>query len=222
MIDSALSDDDHALAAEFALGLLEGEELRSADRRHAADPAFARAVHDWREHLVTLDDGTGPVRPPSKMWRALEARLFSRPVPAVSAWRWLAGIGLAGAVAAALLLVAGPFGPDAAPWLTAEIRAEDTSLRLIATYDPGSGVLTVERLAGAAPTGRVLELWGIAGAAAPVSLGVLPDSGAAESALPEGLAAEGLTLAVSDEPPGGSPTGEPTGTVLAVGTLTSI
>ena len=32
----------------------------------------------------------------------------------------------------------------------------------------------------------------------------------------------GLTLAISDEPPGGSPTGQPTGAVLAVGTVTEL
>jgi anti-sigma-K factor RskA len=42
--------------------------------------------------------------------------------------------------------------------------------------------------------------------------------------LPEALrgTVAGLVLAVSDEPPGGSPTGAPTGAVLAVGQVSAL
>jgi anti-sigma-K factor RskA len=104
----------------------------------------------------------------------------------------------------------------------AEIAAEDRSLVYSAQFDPARDRLEITRLSGASPQGRVHELWLIAeGAPAPVSLGVLPDDGRATLVLPETLAAAmtGGTLAVSDEPPGGSPTGQPTGAVLALGTL---
>jgi anti-sigma-K factor RskA len=56
-------------------------------------------------------------------------------------------------------------------------------------------------------------------AEAPVSLGVLPADAVARIALTEQLKAalQNGTLAVSDEPIGGSTTGAPTGDVLAVG-----
>lgn len=69
------------------------------------------------------------------------------------------------------------------------------------------------------------ELWAIAGDAAPVSLGVVPENGRITLTLPDALRGSpqsGLVLALSDEPPGGSPTGAPTGDVLAVGEVLDI
>ena len=66
---------------------------------------------------------------------------------------------------------------------------------------------------------RALELWAAAGAGAPRSLGLISASGASvvrKAVLPPGTD----HLAVSLEPPGGSPTGAPTGPVLYVGKLT--
>jgi anti-sigma-K factor RskA len=65
---------------------------------------------------------------------------------------------------------------------------------------------------------RVLELWAAAGKNPPRSLGLISASGATvvrRASLPQGTD----HLAVSLEPPGGSPTGAPTGPVLYVGQL---
>lgn len=61
-----------------------------------------------------------------------------------------------------------------------------------------------------------LELWLIADGT-PVSLGLLPTAGTGTLKLPAGVAGDTLTLAVSLEPVGGSPTGQPTGPVLTSG-----
>ena len=55
---------------------------------------------------------------------------------------------------------------------------------------------------------------------APISIGVLPQTGQGELDVPEDLRArltEGVVLAVSLEPFGGSPTGKATGPVVALG-----
>jgi len=67
------------------------------------------------------------------------------------------------------------------------------------------------------PAANSYELWMLPEGRAPVSLGLLPGTG--NAALPldaEALAvlAQTMTLAVSLEPAGGSPTGAPTGPVL--------
>ncbi|MFT5948474.1 MAG: anti-sigma-K factor RskA, partial [Paracoccaceae bacterium] len=85
-----------------------------------------------------------------------------------------------------------------------------------------SAELSITRIAGAAVPGRVLELWLIAeGAAAPVSLGVMPDITPATLSVRKELRTLmiGGTLAISDEPLGGSLTGAPTGAVLATGKI---
>ncbi|MEM1233705.1 MAG: anti-sigma factor, partial [Pseudomonadota bacterium] len=82
--------------------------------------------------------------------------------------------------------------------------------------------LTAARLEGAPEDGRDHELWLILPGEAPVSLGLLDAQGrviADLSIVPAEVLA-GATLAVSDEPDGGSTTGAPTGAVLAVGNLT--
>ena len=69
------------------------------------------------------------------------------------------------------------------------------------------------------------ELWAVPpGGAAPISLGVIADSGESESIVPpekRALLDAGVTLAVSLEPEGGSPTGRATGPVLFVGALST-
>ena len=76
---------------------------------------------------------------------------------------------------------------------------------------------------GASPTPRqVPELWLIPAGGAPISLGLLDQQGESRSTLRPPAQARlrpGDTLAVSLEPPGGSPTGQPTGPVVSTGVL---
>jgi anti-sigma-K factor RskA len=73
--------------------------------------------------------------------------------------------------------------------------------------------------------GRSLQMWLIPPGGKPVSLGVIPPGGDGEIKLAsaqKALMGESSTLAVSLEPEGGSPTGQPTGPVLYQGTLTAL
>ena len=67
-----------------------------------------------------------------------------------------------------------------------------------------------------------VELWFIIGTNPPVSLGLLPRDPPARFVLTQeqkSLFTEGTVLAVSLEPAGGSPTGPPTGPVVAAGPI---
>ena len=46
--------DQIPLAAEYALGVLDGDERADAMRRVLAEPAFAREVESWRSHFALL------------------------------------------------------------------------------------------------------------------------------------------------------------------------
>ena len=213
---------DRALAAEYALGLLSPAEERAFDARMAEDPVLRRLYADWAEDLAGMADGIAPVIPPAQVKRALMRRVFGAPKGRFGWTGWMGGAlaGLAlGMVALLIVLPVAPLPPDAP---RASLQAEDGSLRLTVAYDTASGALILTRDAGAAAAGRALELWLIAGTAAPVSLGVLPEARAARIVLDPGLRATipGAVLAVSDEPAGGSPTGAPTGAVLAAGPIT--
>ena len=106
----------------------------------------------------------------------------------------------------------------------AELSAANDALKLVAYYDDQKGQIKLNRVAGTPTTGRVFELWLIEGKNPPISLGVLPTAQTGTLTLKASLKAKlsGATLAISDEPTGGSPTGQPTGAVLATGNIHAI
>jgi anti-sigma-K factor RskA len=69
---------------------------------------------------------------------------------------------------------------------------------------------------------RVLQLWALPqGATAPTSLGLIPPEGRM-NVIPAAIRpAPGMLIEISQEPPGGSPTGRPTGPILFIGRLAS-
>ncbi|SDZ09357.1 Anti-sigma-K factor RskA [Jannaschia faecimaris] len=216
-------DDDHALIGEYVLGLLPPLESQAVEARLQREPAL-RAVHeDWAARLTSLTAGPD-VSPPARLRGEVAERLFPAP-PARHWWQgWLGVLGLiAGPVAAFALALVLLQPPAFDPVLHAEMTAIEGSgagnMHFAAGTD-GEDLLIIRREGEPFP-GRALQLWLIAGDAAPVSLGVLPDQERLVIPAPEGLAA-GVILAVSDEPLGGSPTGQPTGAVLVAGPLYDI
>ncbi len=211
-------DEADLLAAEYALGVLDAAARAEAEARRAADPAFAAAVEDWAARLAPLDDTTPPAPAPDLMPR-IEARLFGAPAPRArrGEWRgWLAG-GLATLLAAAaavwLTIEGPPTGPVPAPQPVARVAGASGAVFAVA-WDRGSRTLTAIRTGGPAPAaGRTHQLWAIAPGRPPVSVGLL-GAGGLTVAWDDPA---GLLFAVSLEPEGGSPSGLPTGPVIAAG-----
>lgn len=222
-------NDDVVLAGEYTLSLLSDDEAAAFEARLASEPELRRICAIWAEEFSGFADEVEPVTPPDDVMTRVEMRLFgdSAAERRPSLWQRFGLSGLAVAVLAVLLFMSsefldqGPVPPEA-PSYTAEIAAEDRSLVIEAAYDSENAELYLERLSGEAAPGRSLELWLIAGENAPVSLGVLPEDDRAVFTLTPELqnALSGGVLAISDEPAGGSPTGAPTGAVLATGAIT--
>ncbi len=215
-------EDDQALAAEYALGLLDRSQAREFEGRMAQDPALRAAYVIWAEDLARLTDGIAPVGAPPLVYKTLDQRLFAGETQSWLQWIGLVPALLGGLIAATLVYFVTSFGlltTPVGPRLNAEIAATDQSLVVLAAFDPTTNSLNLQRTIGAAVPGRVLQLWLIAGDNPPVSLGVLPDAASTDLPLTDAVIAalEGGTLAISDEPPGGSTTGAPTGAVLAIG-----
>jgi anti-sigma-K factor RskA len=232
MTDLTDKDEQSLRAAEYALGLLTPAETDAFEQQLAVDPELRSAYALWAEDFAATTDGVAPANPPAGLRRRIEAEIFPEPAatsagkPSLLQRLGLLPAMLTGLVAALAVLVVVDFGvlgpkPPSGTY-GAEIAAGDRSLVVTATYDPDAAVLRINRVAGQGRDGRVLELWLIAGGKPPVSLGVMPDSATAALPIPETLVAalkDGV-LAISDEPPGGSPTGQPTGDVLATGPVT--
>ena len=235
MIDDqdAPRDPDAALAGEYVLRLLGPDETAACAAREARDPRFAALVAAWRADLEDLNGAYAEDPPPTALERRITERLFgARPSALARLWQsaWLWRAVAAAAIVAALWL--GPLAPTpvAPPGLpqarlVSALASVDSDVALVAVLEPEAAVLNVSRTSGAAAPGRSLELWIVQGAAPPVSLGVLPEGRLARVSLTrEQAAAFGpdTTLAVSDEPAGGSPTGVATGPVVAAGPVSEL
>lgn len=228
------------LAAEFALGVLEGDELVRAQGLVAADPAFRAEVDRWSDRLAPLFDEVAPVEPPAGVLGAVQNKIAALDRPSgnvvalrrrVSLWRGVAGVTTALAASLATVLVIRPdafsppvVAPAAAPApLIAMLGDEAGGPRMVASWNPYHRRLMVT-VAGETPAAvpGAHELWVIPADGRPRSLGVMPRADTMRMNVGEQLAAQlraGSTLAISVEPNGGSPTGLPTGPVIASGRL---
>ncbi|WP_292657020.1 anti-sigma factor, partial [Mesorhizobium sp.] len=140
-------------------------------------------------------------------------------------WRGLA----AAAVAALAIYIAVPVlnPPVEEPQarLVASLAAEGSDVRYLAVYDAAHHEVGLSHVSGERASGKDFELWMIEGKNPPVSMGVIPTGATAHivvSPAAQQKLAQGAVLAVSLEPSGGSPTGQPTGPVVAAGDLKSI
>ena len=218
-VDTSTKDDD--FAAEYALRLLSGDDLRQAQRRLAEEPAFVRLVAQWEARFATIADEVAPEAPRPQLKRTLEARLF--PTPAAQhpfwqkLWAWQT------ATALSLLLAAFAFFGDLNPQptsgdtlYTAEIVSKEGDFRAVAVVDKSAKQVFITRTAGAAPAGRILQVWTHGPDEPAYSVGLWPEGDTVSLPMSKRmLAINGvLTLGISEEPPGGSPTGSPSGRVF--------
>lgn len=205
-------DEREYIAAERALKLepLDGES-----------PEDARLREDWERRLAPLLTAE-EASPPAGLYARIEAeidRIAETPAEAAPGaeivelsrlrrqiGRWKAATAVALAAAAALAVyIAMPQEPER---YVALVTADDSGeAGLIIQFDTGSNVATVIPVV-APPPGNSYEMWTIPqGQSRPVSLGLLPQETVARGRF---SAAPGQLFAISLEPEGGSPTGQPT------------
>jgi len=224
------------LGAEYVAGTLRGPARRRFEALLVAHPALRASVRDWQDRLMPLSASLAPVAPPPRVWQRIEARIGFRP-PAAAAprwwaqlavWRVLAGAATAATLALALVVATPP--PAQAPIVVV------LSATTAPAGGPAGGVAPASFVASISADGRAmvtrpltevsvqpdraLELWAVPPSGAPRSLGLISASGA--TVVRQGkVLKDTAALAVSLEPPTGSPTGLPTGPVLYVGKLSS-
>jgi anti-sigma-K factor RskA len=226
--------EDEALAAEYALGLLGAEERRAFERRLREDPALRAMVDSWDQTFIPLAAAFEPVTPPTGTLTLIEDRLFAdkrneaKPSLLSSLWFWRGFSAIAAAAALFLAVAVYVPGLNQQPEgqsLIAQLQNEERALSVSAYFEPGDNTLVLTRASGVPESGRDFELWLIAPESAPVSLGTLPVGERIEVALAPDLIEQldlGAALAISDEPNGGSTTGQPTGDILAVGPVSAL
>lgn len=225
---------DDMLAAEYVLGVLPAEERQAAGRRADSETEFARLVDAWEARLAPLASAYPEIEPPASVKPAIDRRLFAAGSTAsarpglwssLAFWRGLAAV----AVAALAIYVAVPYvNPPAEQEpvrLVASLAAEGSDVKYLAVYDAAHHEVGLSHVAGERASGRDFELWMIEGQKPPVSMGVIPSGSSVHIALSSEVQeklSSGAVLAISLEPSGGSPTGQPTGPVVAAGDLKNI
>jgi anti-sigma-K factor RskA len=226
--------------AEYVLGVLDADTRAEVAREVLASDEAATAVALWQRRLIPLADTIHDVAPAPYVWARIHHSLhLDAPARAPVAqprrglwnnlplWHWL-GIG-ASALALALLVVVSLPRPTPAPttvnagYMAATIQQDNGTTGWTATMDPQRArMVVVPATPVAFEQGRAPELWLIPAGGKPISVGIIARDKPTTLALDPALVARlGPTaaLAVSVEPIGGSPTGQPTGPVIAKGAI---
>ncbi len=227
---------DDLLAAEYVLGVLAADERQIASRRIDTETAFAGLVDAWEVHFAPMASGYAAVEPPASIKVAIDRRLFASTSATSAApsggvwaslvfWRGLAAAAIAALAVYVALPYVSPPVPQPETRLVASLAADNSPVKYLAVYDAARHEVGLSLVSGDRGAGKDFELWMIEGKNAPVSMGVIPAGQSVRMAVTPAVQqklAQGAVLAVSVEPAGGSPTGQPTGPVVAAGDLKGI
>jgi anti-sigma-K factor RskA len=217
------------LAGEYVLGLLRGAARRRFERLAMGSRSLTAAVTAWEGRFAAWALRLEPVEPPGYLeWRLLgRVRAESRARgerPHNRFWRTWA---VAATVVLAIVVVTQRLTPPAEV-KPAEFAlmsdAKGTPLWLISVHPEANRVDMKALMPNPAPAGKSYELWMIPDGGKPVPMGLMNGSGLASETVSSALLgrlAQAKALAISLEPQGGSPTGQPTGPVLWVAPLVS-
>ncbi|MBP7666377.1 MAG: anti-sigma factor [Burkholderiaceae bacterium] len=225
-----------ALAAQYVAGTLRGAARRRFEALLPGHPALRTAVADWQARLMPLTAVVVEQAPPAHTWERIAHRLWPEPAAAAATpplpwwrglafWRGLSGVATVAALALGLLLTQpGPSAPPVMVVLQPTGNAAGIGGSVVASFS-ADGRAAVARPVQpvAVQSDRTLQLWWATATGKPQSLGLIRADGVTvlrPGALPGGLQGSALDhMAVSVEPPGGSPTGQPTGPVVFYGKL---
>ena len=196
--------DRSAMAAELALGLLEGAERAEALRLVLADPGFAAEVEAWRGRIAPLYDDFPEIEAPAGLMERIDGLIDAElaterasPVMTalptrVSGGGWKMATFAASAVAAVLALALVWPRPDTAPvpqarpdMAVAQLTGPIEGLLLTARYDSSTSEMLV-RVEGMPVTDTEPELWIVPADGQPRRLGRLMRGGVTRIEIPEG------------------------------------
>jgi len=227
-------DDFAAVADEYVLGLLDEADAAKVETQIEHDTALAEAVATARERYLPLDTGIEPVSITPSLWNAIEARLTDRQPPSIaevsprrpaagndnggSGWRAAA----ISAMAASLILAGGLIWSvtrTVEPLVVAVLVNEAGEVQAV-VEDFGNDTANIRLLTDfAVPADKTMQVWTLPSREmGPMSLGLLQESHSAKlsgSTLPRPQDTQLYEITL--EQAGGSPTGRPTGPILAKG-----
>ncbi|MCD6005439.1 MULTISPECIES: anti-sigma factor [Halomonadaceae] len=216
-------DERHLAAGEYVLGVLDKEQKTHFEALLAVSHDLQNDVDSWREHLQLFNEQLDPRTPPKEVWQRIIQATGAFPPP------WWQRLGVWQTIAAGFGAVAIVFGTL---WQQAELSTLPQGEAVFVVQDesrtPGwiisattGGELIVQAVQPTqVSSNQTGELWLIA-EGTPISLGLLPEQGNLRLHPSAELRAQlfNADLAVSIEPRGGAPDGQPTGPIIDHGRL---
>lgn len=219
----------NALASEYVLGTLHGRARIRFQALLMQHRSLRHALWQWESRLNTLGSGLPAVVPRPELWDKIQqqlgfntelpdsqvpnnvVRMPQAPVKPNRTWQWLAGTATAAALVLAVLLVVPQSPNERVQTQVAVFQGEKA--QALWSIELGKNELVVSATDNfKALPNQDYELWMIAAdGRPPVSLGLLPKQG--KLTLPRKAILDQVkiaALAVSLEPLGGSPNGQPT------------
>ncbi|MCU7906022.1 MAG: anti-sigma factor [Candidatus Thiodiazotropha sp. (ex Epidulcina cf. delphinae)] len=222
--------DSNALAGEYVLGTLQGQERIDFEQRLNTDLRLQGEVDAWQRRFAPLLDGVDPVVPPDAVWERISQRI--EPVRSerqassgfwnsLSFWRNLA------MVAATLVLALG------LTLMTARQQGLEMDSMMVVLNDHSragwvvgasarDGFLNVSAVEPTKlPQGKVCQLWMEDEQGYLIPVGLLPHDGSLRIRLPTALSV-GNRFKVSIEQTDQLPTDVPSNEIVFEGGLTEI
>lgn len=222
--------DPEDLAVQYVLGMLDAEAQQAAEKRLSSDRAFAREVYQWQDRLLPLGRRVVPHAMPATLLGRLLERIMP-PARAATSWWMRAGLWQAvsalSIVLAVTLALRGPLEPVSpeAPRYMAVLNSPGNEVLWVVEVASGETLrLKPVGAMPAVPSAKALQFWTKPkGADKPTSLGLVQVGQALEVPRASLPAVESEQLfEVTLEPEYGSPTGRPTGPILAIGRMIAL
>lgn len=208
---------DDALASEYVLGTLRGNARLRFEKRLREEPELAACVASWQTMLAGLDSHLRPEIPPARVWKKIVLDLpqqkgARRLNPYLG---WLVAAGLA----AFTLFSNYSQRPEEFAPLVVLGDAQQHGQWVVSRSSDLRHLKLTPLKAVAVTSANSLQLWLIPAGKQPVSLGLLAANAPTQVETNNRTLPAGTAIAISLEPQGGSPTGQPTGPVLFSGVL---
>ena len=217
----------NALASEYVLGTLHGRARTRFQALLMQHRSLRHVLWQWESRLNNLGGTLPAVAPRPELWEKIQHKLgfteLDLPanvtrLPQIQAqpsgsrtWQWLTGAATAAALILAVFLIMPASTPERIVTQIAVVQGEKA--QALWSIELGKDELVVTATANLQPLpDQDYELWMVAAdGRPPVSLGLLPKQG--KLTLPRKAILDQVkiaALAVSQEPLGGSPNGQPT------------
>lgn len=231
-------DDLDMLVAEFVLGTLPANERDDLEKRRQTDTELDNLILQWQERLGSLTEEAPEVPPSPELFPRIEKALdrleADRPAPATGSpgesnvvtlrrqlrnWRLSTAVASAAALVLVAVLVVQPAPTPSTQSFVAVFQHNDEQPAFLLSVDLQNRHLDIRPITAEPRQDKSYQLWIKADELGPNprSVGVLGEdftlSDDALKGYDPGLLKR-ATFGISLEPPGGSPTGQPTGPAI--------